>query len=200
MWWPENVIFDLADFGFTQKEMTKWLKVTNEDSEWACLDCGSCLKVVEYGVEKIGVGFCPRGHGWFWENAKKVKRESYLKARERNWKKKTKSKKSWDEFMKACKAAELMQRLAKGKKAKPAELVARAIEEHKKKMEKLEIAVFGEVKSGKEKKEKTEKVGRAAKTKVKKAKKTAKKPVKKVVGKLTKKVAKKTKTRKMAKK
>lgn len=151
-WLDRNDIDDIVDVDFTEEQLTKLLTVEREFSEYTCLHCGSLLKKVRYAAEpELSVGVCPRGHGWYWDNPKKEKREIWMKRRERALTKLMK-KKTWKEFLRGVKSGELIDKLTDGLRGKKSPAIEKAVKELEKKMKEMEARRLGKVKEAKKKK------------------------------------------------
>lgn len=115
VWLDRNDIEDIEDLEFSEKWLKSSFKVTKKDTKWVCHHCGYKLKEVKYFEEGVKVGFCPEGHGWWFDNGKKAKLEKFFKLREEALKKKMKTKKSWKEYLRGLKSGEFINKVS-GKK------------------------------------------------------------------------------------
>lgn len=173
-WLDRNDIFDIVDVKFTEAQLKSMFEVTDKNTKFTCLHCGSLLKEVNYKAEKLAVGICPLGHGWYWENPKKEKRETWMKKREKALVKQFKTKKTWKEFLKGVKTWELIDKLREGLSAERSGIIAKAVKEHEKMLAEFEARRLAKAKEARAKMKKEKKTGK---------KKPARKVTKNVVNK-----------------
>ena len=154
-WLDRNDIDDIVDVKFSRKELEKMVTVVNEDTEFTCLHCGMLLKRVNYKAEKLAMGICPLGHGWYWANPKKVARKKYMVEREKALVKQFKTKKSLKEFLRGVKSWELIDLMTKGMKGKRSTAIEKARARIEKEMKEMEERRLAAVEEAKQKKTKT---------------------------------------------
>ena len=175
-WLDRNDIDDIVDVKFSQKELEKMIEVVDEDTDYTCLHCGMLLKRVNYAAEKLPMGICPLGHGWYWENPKKMTRKRFMTGREKALKKQFKRNKTLKEFLRGVKSWELIDLLTKGLKGERSPVIDKARKRIEKEMKEMEERRLGKVKVGKKRVVKSAKGKKVAKSKkVIRVKKAAKK-------------------------
>lgn len=112
VWLDRNDIDDIEDLAFSEKWLNKSFKVTDKDTTWLCHHCGYKLKGVEYFEKGVNVGFCPEGHGWWFDNPKKEKLEDFFEKREKALQKLMETKKIWKDYLRALKSGEFINHVS----------------------------------------------------------------------------------------